>query len=232
MKKFILIICFVYLLILSNTGEAKTTPVFDGCGTWINYQSYPWFPDLQTKLEKLKINLTGDFWNLNMQYASDICYSASRNQVIINVPYMHVLDKKKLCKNEGGNSKESLCKVTLNIFSYDTKSWKITRAHRDSNTIYEWLSKTSIKNKVQLFIWNDWWLAYQSADIATALSQFWKRVWDYISMDSWYGDAWCGWSYNRRYYYKTNILKAFSSTSWCWNEKTSKMEEITTYFSK
>lgn len=220
MKKYVfllLLLCFFSI----NYWEAKTTAVFDSCGTGEKYQSYTRFDSLSKELmKKWLVSETKELYPWDDGVISEMCYSKQNNQVIINVPRMKTQNTKKLCKN---GTEDVQCTVTANVYSYDIKTNTLSKAERDSRTIYEGIKeidKTEAilphkKNKLQLFTWNDYYQWFEHASIISTIFWFWKREKNFIWMQSGYGDAWCITTIKRKYFYQLNLISAFSQTSKC-----------------
>lgn len=206
MKKILLTLWIMWLVFCWVSFAADAAKVFDWCASISNYKDEKWY----SKLEK---QLT-DKW-IWISSISEICYSKSRSQVTINIPTIKTEYKK--CDNSYWEWTWSIsyCRWPLNIFSYNIKNEKLSKAKLDSNTIYDWFSKNPPKNKVVIWNWYEYWNSYSNSVIDLVVNWFWKRIWDYIVLNAGYGDMWCYSSYNFRYYYKTNIIKAESAERWC-----------------
>lgn len=223
MKKIILSILITWITFCSASFAADNNKIFDWCWKISNYTK-------QTRYNSLKKQLTNQWISVsqngnNWTYVSDICYSKSRNQIIINVPITKSNNKK--CENNSSWTWLDYCIKNLNIFSYNIKTNKLAQASLDSNTIYTWFIKTTyesikkdneLKYKFIMYIWNNELNIFQNPNISTTITQFWIRSWDYIKLSSSYGDAGCYSSNYFRYYYKTNTIKAESEERWCVEE--------------
>lgn len=201
--------------------------VFDSCGDRTKYKSYERYRDLDSKLSALGIVETTDTRYKDYDI-SDMCYASSRNQVVINVPYM--FSTLYTCTADGEwRWKDTRCIEPLNIFSYNTKTKELQKAIRNSNTIEEKQVKENLKDKIQLSHRDSYRTAWASSNITITLFDFDNRVDDYIIMKSGYGDAGCTSTYTWRYYYQTNIITAYSLEGGCYDENDT-YDWSTTYF--
>lgn len=225
MKKLLLLLWIIWLTFIGASFAADAAKVFDWCGPITNYKNEKWYSKLEKQLtDKWISTWTVDNMKNYYSYVSEICYSKSRNQVILNIPTIKTNEKR--CENSSTSywTWADYCQKNLNIFSYNIKTDKLNQAKLDTNTIYTWFSKISyeshnknknLKYKFMMYIWNDARNLFQNPDISTIIKNFWERKSDYINLYAWYGDMWCYSSSTFRYYYKTNIIKAESEEWGC-----------------
>lgn len=235
MKKIILTLWIFWLLFCWVSFAADNSKVFDWCWPISNYKNKKRYDKLEKQLIDKWISTT---WSNQIGYVSEVCYSKSRSQVIVNIPTLRTEYKK--CESWNWTW-VWYCFSNLNIFSYNIKNNKLSQAKLDSSTIYIWFDKTTfeggknnkeLKYKYLMYIWNDWRNLFQNPDISTIIRSFWKRIWDYITIGAGYGDMWCYSESKFRYYYKNNIIKAESEERWCVEWDNSWYSTIKNYITK
>ncbi len=191
---------------------------FTTCSSDLNaFSDYPWFLDFKNA-----------FWSINIvtEWSSlfwvDICFSPSLQKVIVNVPFVFTNLNGFLCSN-WGDIDHSLCKDTVNIYSYHTEKKVFTKASLDTETIIyqaqKWLEDyVPAVNQVILHNWF-WWYDnnidwFQHADMSTALRWFEKEKGNNIILSSSYSDAGHTQEYVWQYDYVNNIISLLEDKWW------------------
>ena len=185
MKKIVLTLWIFWLLFCWVSFATDSTKIFDWCGPMSNYKNEKWYNKLSNLLLKQEVVTTKDEFytdNKSTSLVQEICYSKFLNKVIVNVPYIDIKIKK--CINEQWMTWDSCIKI-LNIFAYDIKNNKLSKATLDKNTIDDSFSKISQKNKYKIRSFNNVFDSYQNSNSTMWLiNWFWKRKWNYIEMFS------------------------------------------------